>query len=358
MEKVEGLMKNLKLSVAENKGLQIGGLCSHDKVEGEPQALGKLLSEKPPFLKGMTRALGGIWCPLRGIRCKEMGENIFLFTFLQASGKRKALNEGPWTFNKELVVMQDFDTTKVLEEYEFNSIPIWVRVFKLPLGAMERSTGEQIGDEIGEFIEVEVSDNGWAVDEFLWVHVHLDISKPIMRGITLHFGESMLPKWCPFEYEFLPDFRFTYGIIGHYDRTCSIKLGRGEKQQNGKWQKAAIPRKIHEGGFQCRSKDRRGGGRVSGSSFDSGNDGKQSRSDSNSWKKFIDVRKNSLALEGSLSDRSKVDPTTSSPLKLPVPEIAGAVSVLESRVDVTKKLDFSLEVNSLEDGVTGGLDNS
>jgi hypothetical protein len=79
--------------------------------------LGKLLSEKPPFLEGMTRALGGIWCPLRGIRCKEMGENIFLFTFLQASGKRKALNVGPWTFNKELMVMQDFDPTKALEEY-------------------------------------------------------------------------------------------------------------------------------------------------------------------------------------------------------------------------------------------------
>jgi hypothetical protein len=95
MEKVEGLMKNLKLSAAENKGLRIGGLISRDKVEGEPQVLGKLLSEKPPFLEGMIRALGGIWCPLRGIRCKEMGENIFLFTFLQESGKRKALNEGP-----------------------------------------------------------------------------------------------------------------------------------------------------------------------------------------------------------------------------------------------------------------------
>jgi hypothetical protein len=36
MEKVEGLMKNLKLSAVENKGMRIGGLCSRDKVEGEP----------------------------------------------------------------------------------------------------------------------------------------------------------------------------------------------------------------------------------------------------------------------------------------------------------------------------------
>jgi hypothetical protein len=84
----------------------------------------------------------------------------------------------------------------------------------------------------------------------------------------------MLPKWCPFEYEFLPDSCFTCGIIGHCDRSCSIKLGRGEKQQFGKWLKAAILRKVHEGGFQRHSEVRRGGGRVNGSGFDWRNDGK------------------------------------------------------------------------------------
>jgi hypothetical protein len=112
-------------------------------------------------------------------------------------------------------------------------------VFKLPLGALERSTGEQIGDEIGEFIEVEVGDDGWAVGEFLRVHVLLDISKAIMRGITLHFGENMLPKWCPFEYEFLPDFCFTCGIIAtmielallSWEKERSSSMGSGGKQQ-------------------------------------------------------------------------------------------------------------------------------
>jgi hypothetical protein len=303
----------------------------------------------------MIRALGGIWCPLRGIRCKEMGENIFLFTFLQESGKRKALNEGPWTFNKELLVMQDFDPTKALEEYEFNSIPIWVRVFKLPLGAMERSTGEQIGDEIGEFIEVEVGDDGRAVGEFLRIHVRLDISKPIMRGITLHVGENMLPKWCPFEYEFLPDFCFTCGIIGHCDRACSIKLGRGEKQQFGKWLKAATTRKMYEGGFQRHSEVRRGGGRASGSGFDWRNDGKQSRSDSDSWKKAVDVGKNVLAIEGNLSDRNKVLPEMLNPLKMPGPKCAEDVHVPEPGVDVNKRLDVVSEVISLDVVVDGGL---
>jgi hypothetical protein len=120
-------------------------------------------------------------------------------------------------------------------------------------------------------------------------------------------------------------------------------LGRGEKQQFGKWLKAAISRNVHEGGFQRHSEVRRGGGRVNGSGFDWRNDGKQSRSDCDSWKKSVDVRNNILAIEGSLSDKNKVVPALLNPLKMPVPECAEVVHVPESRVDVNKKLDVASE---------------
>jgi hypothetical protein len=57
--------------------------------------MGKLFSEKPASAKGIVNALGRIWCPLRGIHCKKVGENIFLYTFYQACGKYKALDKGP-----------------------------------------------------------------------------------------------------------------------------------------------------------------------------------------------------------------------------------------------------------------------
>lgn len=37
--------------------------------------------------------------------------------------------------------------------------------------------------------------------------------------------------WCSFAYEFLPDFCYTCGRIGHVDKQCEIWLEEGEAQQ-------------------------------------------------------------------------------------------------------------------------------
>jgi hypothetical protein len=53
---------------------------------------------------------------LRGVSCKDLGENLFLFTFNQPAGKRRALEDGPWMFGKDFVVMADFDESKSIED--------------------------------------------------------------------------------------------------------------------------------------------------------------------------------------------------------------------------------------------------
>jgi hypothetical protein len=43
---------------------------------------------------------------------------------LQPLGKKKAVESGPWMFDKNLLVMEEFDAGKNVDEYEFNKIPI------------------------------------------------------------------------------------------------------------------------------------------------------------------------------------------------------------------------------------------
>lgn len=103
--------------------------------------MGKVFAEKPARAEALELSLGRIWCPFKGVECRDLGDNRFLFTFLQGSGKRRAMEDGPWMFGKDLVVMAEFDGGKMIDEVEFNFVPIWVRILKMPLGLMNKAAG-------------------------------------------------------------------------------------------------------------------------------------------------------------------------------------------------------------------------
>jgi hypothetical protein len=87
---------------------------------------------------------------------------------------------------------------------------------------MNRATGQAIGNEVGELVEMDFDENGSVVGQFLCIKVKLDITKPLMRGVSLMTGEEDKPVWCPIVYEFLLEFCYVCGIIGHMDKSCMM----------------------------------------------------------------------------------------------------------------------------------------
>lgn len=74
MEGVEGLMKNLKLSEANKRRVRFRGEEGRQGI-ASPKAFGKLLSEKEARVDVVKQAVRWIWCPMKGIKCKELGGN-------------------------------------------------------------------------------------------------------------------------------------------------------------------------------------------------------------------------------------------------------------------------------------------
>ncbi|XBH98736.1 hypothetical protein VPH35_128203 [Triticum aestivum] len=134
MEGVAGLLRVLKLSDEERKGVKIRRSAKEKGKEVAAQAVGKIMSEKLAHPDAISLTLGKVWCPIKGITCTEIGVNKFLLTLHHESGKRKAVEDGPWMFDKDLVVVEEYVPSNRPEDYAFNDIPIWVRVFDPPLG--------------------------------------------------------------------------------------------------------------------------------------------------------------------------------------------------------------------------------
>jgi len=226
---LEGKLGGLKLSEAESSVLKGSWKKKDGGSEGELQAVGKLFSEKPGNVKGIVNAVGNIWCPRRGIRCRDLGDNPFLFTFLQPAGRRTAIEDGPWEFGGDLLIVREFDENCLLEELEFVLTPIWLRVFKLPIGLMTTETGEEIGNRVGRTIEVDTDEGGSAIGKYLRIKVLFDIRKPLLRGVTMEIGPNEQTQWCPVKYEFLPNFCYICGRLGHIDQECPTGIWKEKK---------------------------------------------------------------------------------------------------------------------------------
>jgi len=315
MEGVEGLMERLQLSTEEKKAIKIGSATKDGRVSRQPQAVAKLFTEKNVKADVIEQTVGWIWCPTKGISCKDMRDNTFLITFNQDSGLPRAVDDGPWTISKELLAVEEFDGSKAVEDFKFFYIPIWIRVEKLPLGMMNREVAEAIGEDVGEFMEVDVDKYDSAVGRELRIKVWIDVRKPLRRGILIDMGEKV-ERWCPIKYEHLPDFCYVCGVIGHVDRACSRKLKKGEIAPFSRELWFVPPRKP----FNQRSAD--GAGRSGGTwswrsgRSDSGGSGGRSRSDGLSWRK--DVGKEGTKL---IEQKKGDDEEVTSPLKDNIREI-------------------------------------
>jgi hypothetical protein len=128
-------------------------------------------------------------------------------------------------------------------------------------------------------MEVDGLVDGMAVGRCLRVKVRMMITKPLMRGTMVEIDGGKRAIWCPFEYEYCPDFCFVCGCIGHIDKDCESKLKKGEEPQFGRWLKWFPPRRTS---FNDNRRNWNDGGRRMGS-WGSGSSGRGS--DAKSWRK-------------------------------------------------------------------------
>ncbi|KAF0892717.1 hypothetical protein E2562_017688 [Oryza meyeriana var. granulata] len=253
-------MRGLRLLEEERRGVRGAWKMGKKETNSVPQAVGKLFSGKIGNAEGMVQALGRIWCPRAGICCKVLGDNLFLFSFLQPGVKRRAFVEGPWEFGGDLLIVVDFEETKRLKNLEFIHFSVWIRVADLPLGLMNEETLMLIGNKVGKALEVDADEDGSAVGGYLRIKTQLDVRRLLARGVLVEDLENECEIWCNFQYEFLLTFCYICGCLGHVDKECDSCEGVDSSKQYGEWLRVNPGKKR----FAGEQRSRWSGGNVSG----------------------------------------------------------------------------------------------
>ncbi|XP_031092274.1 uncharacterized protein LOC115996968 [Ipomoea triloba] len=203
--------------------------------------VGKLITDKTVKFPFMRDTMATVWRPGKGMAVKELTNNIFLFQFFHEIDVQRILNDGPWSFEKNLLILTRFQPNISPLTMDLNRTDFWIQVHDLPMGFFPEKTAKAIGDFIGKFVCTdENSFDGWGRSH-LRIRVSIDVTKPLMNKMRIkqNGGEW---SWISFRYERLPHFCFTCGLIGHTEKFCP-KLFEGmipvTEKDYGPWMRAA-----------------------------------------------------------------------------------------------------------------------
>lgn len=194
-EELEAKWNNLSLGKDEDSDDDVfvdDQIVNECKKENSLSLVGKLLLRKPYSLEAMKITFTKAWNLQNEVVIEEVSQRVFIFRFASVIDRGKVLFRQPWSFNKALIVFQEFENIDELNEISFNTCPFWVHLLGIPLGLSSEKVGRILGSKAGLVSEVEKRNPRSGPGIGMKVRASIDTSKPLKQGcwLTLSSGKK------------------------------------------------------------------------------------------------------------------------------------------------------------------------
>ena len=191
-EQLEELCGKISLTEREKAGITITeGETEEVRVQGGRCLVGRIWMAKKVNKEAFQVVLTRVWHPTKGVIFKELDDNIWIFEFKEVDVIRRVLEGRPWSFDRQILVLNEFDGKTPPAHMAFKQSPFWVQVHDMPLLCMTKRIGVKIGKSLGCLEEVDLAGDGVGWGRCLQTRVEIDLVKPLERGRALRLeGKS------------------------------------------------------------------------------------------------------------------------------------------------------------------------
>ncbi|KAG8391719.1 hypothetical protein BUALT_Bualt01G0216400 [Buddleja alternifolia] len=213
--KIRGTSEDSKLKMICWKPFLISSVGSNpfDRV-----VVGRILSGSRFNFNAFKETMLTAFKPRKRIDFEKLDNGRFLLNFESPNDLDKVLEEGPWCYDNDLVILK-----LLLENDDLLSVPLWWVDFNvlakgLLISKMTEDMAFFIGNSLGQFRFVDLARNGVSRGSTLRIRVGLDVSKPLRRVSFFRAGSNNFN--ISYTYERLPNFCYICGIMGHVFQFC------------------------------------------------------------------------------------------------------------------------------------------
>jgi hypothetical protein len=127
----------------------------------------------------------------------------------------------PWKVGKHVVLLKKVDADVSPVDAVFDRLAIWARILKLPTRLMRADRGLEIARPIGIVKRVEADRIGRCWGPYMRVRVEIDVNEPLLRYVTVTSSKLQSSTAYEVQYESLPLYYFSCGLLGHSTLVCA-----------------------------------------------------------------------------------------------------------------------------------------
>lgn len=98
---------------------------------------------------------------------KELGSKLLLVEFEDECYKNQVLSKGPWSFDKNMVLMKAMEKELQMTKIWIIEASLWVRLYDMPVHVMNERVGRLLGSAIGTLEEVDADQGDVAWGEYI-----------------------------------------------------------------------------------------------------------------------------------------------------------------------------------------------
>ncbi|MCH80000.1 hypothetical protein A2U01_0000762, partial [Trifolium medium] len=211
--------------------------------------IGRFLCDRAIHSNSMKIRMADLWKPVRGVIIKEARPGTFLFHFDHPLDMEAVLNGGPWTFDNNMLILEQVQLGMQIEDIPLFHINLWVQIHNLPTGLMKESVGVPLANYIGSFVEYDKNNNTSFWRQFMRVRVRVDVRQPLKKDTKV---KNKKGEWCVvnFKYEKLGIFCFVCGIMGHTENKCAVRYAMEQDDGRRYWSADIRAESSRQGGRQ------------------------------------------------------------------------------------------------------------
>ena len=133
VEELEELWKKLTFTEEKDTGIELDSKStSVARKVGKYCAVIKILSQRNINVDALRKNLRMLWKPNKGVQISELEEDLYLVEFGDEKDKRKVLDMCPWSYEKQLVLIQEFEGRLTPKEIEVKWAQFWVQIYTIP----------------------------------------------------------------------------------------------------------------------------------------------------------------------------------------------------------------------------------